>query len=205
MRRLAITGDRNRPGKRDWSGAFRPESMRFVIASGDTRSKTRAIDTKLPLAKQRDEIERAIVEVQPEELGVFCHGFPRRIELGHTVATVGALARVLRAVGCYRVGLYACSTAIGTGPGGDGGFADELRDALDHADARVVAHVVAGHATMSPHVRFFDGHAGAGGIDVVPRGSPLWRRWCQRLRDVDDPLRWDLLTMSVAEIRAALR
>ncbi len=203
MKRLAITGDRNRPGLVDYTGAFRPQALRFV-RGGSEGSRVVALDATRSPAAHRTAIAKAIVETRPEQLGIFSHGFTRRLQFGYDLSTASHLAAALDVVGCVRVGLYACNAAGGPGVGGDGGFADKLRDEMGESATRIVAHQTRGHTTSNPHVRLFDGASGVGGVEVVQRGSPLWRRWCQRLRDVDDSLRWDLLTMSIEEIRAAL-
>lgn len=194
--RLAVTGDANRPGKHDYTGAFHPEARRYA---GD---RVRAVSLTAPKREQRAEIERAIAEARPDELAFFCHGYSLRIELGYDVGNVDDLAAALAAVGCSRVALYACST----GGHRTRGFAARLRDAMCAAglDARVVASVTAGHASQNPRKRRFDAPAGSPGVDIVERRSPLWRTWCRRLRDGDDPLRWTLLTHDPDAIRRGL-
>jgi hypothetical protein len=144
-------------------------------------------------------------------LAWFGHGLPRSLpqpwiglkDVDH-FASVFASSKVPR----QTVVLYACSTGAG-GVGGDGGFADALRDALCRAgsvNCRVVAHVTAGHATRNPNVRFFDGMGsatgGAGGYYPVAPGSALWKKWVRALRETDMRFRFPFL--SVAEIHAEL-
>lgn len=204
--RLAFTGDRNRQGRKDWSGAFWPEAKRFTpdVVQVPLRGERH-------MPEQRTQIVDAIRAVRPTVVAFFCHGLTRGIELGFRRPQAGELAAVLAEVGCDRVALYCCSTGGGPGIGGDGGFADCLRDAMCRAglvDCRVVAHVTAGHATMNPRKRFFEGLGspvgGIGGMDVVRPRSALWSRWCRRLRDTDDPLRFQLVEMTVGEIHRAL-
>lgn len=208
--RLAITGDRNTGSKRDWSGAFAPEAARYV-AGGDSGSAVVTVPLDARSEMQRGIALRAIAEHAPTELAFFCHGFTRRIQLGFSLVHLHALAAALSSVGCDRVALYACSTGGGPGVGGDGGFADALRDALcTHGltSCRVLAHRTPGHASMNPRKALFEGRGspvgGVGGTDIVRPGSTLWRRWCTRLRAPGDPLRWQLLSMEIGEIHRDL-
>ena len=94
----------------------------------------------------------------------------------------------------------------GDGPGGDGGFADALRDALSErgVTGHVDAHVTTGHTTRNPHVRRFycDGAAaGTGGDWLVAPGSPKWRRWVTALKG---DMRFRFPWLTPAEIDAAL-
>ncbi|UJR81505.1 hypothetical protein [Sandaracinus amylolyticus] len=206
MTRLAFTGDRNRPGKKDWSGAFAPEALRFA---GHARDVAR-IPLDATASDMRMLISASIRSAGPSIVGFFCHGLTRRIELGFDMGTVDELAAALAEVGCSRVALYACSTGSGKGPGGDGGFADALRDAMCRAglvDARVLAHETAGHATQNPRKRFFDGMGspvgGVGGYWIVEPGSSLWKPWTRRLRE-DADFRLTLVEMCVGEIHREL-
>jgi hypothetical protein len=119
-----------------------------------------------------------------------------------------------------RVLLYCCSTAStiralwGKSVGGDGGFADMLRDALCENGAthcRVMGHVTAGHATRNPYVRFFDGAGspvgGAGGTDVVRPSSKLWTAWREALNGqflAGSDFRFVFPTMEIGQIHEAL-
>lgn len=204
--RLAFTGDRNRPGKKDWSGAFAPEARAFAGAL------VKSIPLDAPAPRQRALVIDTIRQgPRPSVVGFFCHGLTRRIELGFGTSTVDELAGALAEVGCSRVALYCCSTGSGPGPGGDGGFADALRDAMCRAGlaaARVLAHETAGHTTMNPRKRFFDGMGspvgGVGGYWIVEPGSKLWKPWARRMRDPRDRLRFQLAEMSVGEIHREL-
>src|SRR5690606_18287712 len=98
--------------------------------------------------------------------------------------------------------LYACDAArdgdsdrrddVAPGPGGDGGFADALRDALSadhHMHGHVDAHASLGHATKNPFVRRFwmDGEsADIGGDWLISPGSPAWRTWVRRMANKTD-------------------
>jgi len=155
-----------------------------------------------------------------EVLAVFCHGWSSGLQLVPGVR-VEAFARTLAAVmtGPIVVTLYACTTGSDTdprtpetagsdAPGGDGGFADELRDALCAAGrtrCRVDAHTVLGHTSRNPYVRRFDGlglaDGGAGGGWIVRPGGRLWGAWARALAG---SLRWDFPTLELDGIRARL-
>ncbi|MBK7153843.1 MAG: hypothetical protein IPH72_19025 [Sandaracinaceae bacterium] len=88
-----------------------------------------------------------------------------------------------------RVERYACDAArdddadrrddVTQSAGGDGGFADQLRDALaaHGLTGHVDAHAKPGHTTKNPHLRRFhmDGGPGVGGEWLVEPGTALWR------------------------------
>jgi len=92
--------------------------------------------------------------------------------------------------------LYACSTGDDpdddpdTAPGsGDDSFADWCRDELCALRAwfcRVMAHTTAGHTTVNPMVKFFDGTGGPGpGVGapmVFDPGSVEFRKWNKMLK-----------------------
>ncbi len=134
---LAFIGDRNRPGKSDWSGAFKPEAMRYTESAGILHIMSLAQSRET----QRQTIEENIARVQPDEVAFFCHGYALKLELGYDTSNVGRLADALAKVGCHRVALYACST----GGHRTKGFAARLRDAMCEAglDPRIVAHETA--------------------------------------------------------------
>jgi hypothetical protein len=218
MSLLIVTPDRNTPGRKDFSGAFLPESLAFAVRANvhsvdRDEIRTVRIDLGGSGAARRAQLITAIAECErPLELvAFFCHGLMRKLpQLGWDTGNVAELATALAArmpIGA-RVVLYACSTAAGSGTGGDNGFADRLRDALCAAgaiDCQVDAHFGAGHATMNPRVRRFEGRGshtgGVGGAWIVPPGSPKWRAWIAKLKT---PYRFDFPFLPLASIHAAL-
>lgn len=115
-----------------------------------------------------------------EVVAFFCHGWRRGIQAGYSTATVKELARAFTMC-CLPnviVPLYCCSAARG-GAGGDGGFADMLRDA---SGATVFAHTTAGHCSRNPNVRRFKVPPGVGGQWVVAPGSAGWHQWRKDLK-----------------------
>jgi hypothetical protein len=204
---IAFTGDRNAPGKKDYTGAFRPEAERFARYYG---GRVVSIPLDISQAAQRTRMIAALRDMrsvcQGPVVGFFCHGFSKRIELGFDRTSIPSLVKELEKSGIHDVALYTCSTGMGAN-GGDGNFADLLRDEMCRqglTECRVVAHSTAGHTTMNPHKRFFhvlgSSVGGIGGVEVSRSGSRTWRRWRERLRAPNDTLRFQLPRMDLAEI-----
>lgn len=213
MRALVFTPDRNTGEKKDFTGAFRPEARAFVALHAIPLVRVCEVDISQRAEDQRHRIEASLAMDGPLEcVAFFCHGFVNGVQLGgYRNAHVARLANAIasNAVKGVRVALYACSTGDGGGPGGDGGFADRLRDALCAAgavDCQVDAHDSAAHTTRNPRVRRFSGQGspfgGTGGAWLVAPGSPLWGAWRRALQATDLRLRFPF--MSVAEIHAEL-
>lgn len=168
----------------------------------------------------------------------FCHGWYQArpggkrpssgIQAGFDLTNVHLLARAIAAaapsgapvMALYTgptVPLYACQAADGTefeaegtheAVGGDGGFADALRDQLCIAGAKrcdVLAHDTIGHTTQNPYAVRFLGEGsptgGHGGSWVVSPSSPLWPRWRKAMQS-DMRLRFPFMT--TAQIHAEL-
>jgi hypothetical protein len=203
VRALVVTPDRNTPGRNDFSGAFRPEARAFCKAHGVPVGEILQIDISADAKAKRAALLKAIPE-GCDTLAIFAHGLHRKLpHLGWDTGNVPALAAALaRASSAPRVILYACSTANGPGPGGDGGFADALRDALVAAGAtgaQVDAHTTAGHTTVNPYVRRFDGASSAGGAWLIEPGTRAFRRWRALLRT---PFRFEFPFLDAAAIAA---
>lgn len=200
----------NLPLRKDVTGAFLPEAKAFRERHGGVIYR---IDNHLKPELRATEVLATLYgskHVTPHRaVTFFCHGLARSIQLGFDIVNVQRLARAIRATSLddVTVILYACSTASGLSrkvPGGDGGFADRLRDALVAEGAkacRVMAHTTPGHCTRNPHVRFFEGAQHMGGVDVIDSRDDLWRRWAHALRT---EYRFDFPFKSIEEIRAFL-
>lgn len=218
MRALIILPDRNQH-LQDWAGAFKPESESFRKMHAIPPDDVVWIDLSKPKAARRAQVFAAIAARQKagplEVVAFFCHGLRGSLpqfDLGiaHAPELAGLIASTKAPA--VRVALYACSTGGDTsagGPGGDGGFADALRDSLERAGAtqcRVDAHTTAGHATMNPNVRRFeakgDGMGDVGGRWIVPPGSIQWKAWVAHLRA--GTLRFRFPLMTDEEIRTEL-
>lgn len=203
MRALILTPRKNRPGKSDYTGAFLPEAKAFAALHKIAPERIVDVDATAPNSACRAHVEAALQSNGPLSLvAFFCHGLRTGLQLGHSIQTVDALAKAIAKNGSESivVALYACSTGGGPAPGGEGGFADRLRDALCRAGkshCSVVAHDNAGHATRNPRVRRFEGRGspvgGMGGTWLVAPGSELWKPWVRALQKTDLRLRFPLM------------
>lgn len=221
MKVLCLVPDANSPGKKDVTGAFHPEAVAFCKHHGvnPVKAITR-FPTKGSLAARRTVCARAIAaSAGLDVIACFCHGWRNGIQAGWQLPTVRALASLCSAamVESGHILLYACDAGrdadvdqaddVEEGPGGDGGFADELRDACETLGRRitVAAHATTGHSTYNPHVRIFaPGEHGRGGRWVIAPGTRLWPRWVLALRDPDGTLRYRFWGMSYEAIAAEL-
>ena len=197
MRAVVFAPLHNTGGKHD-ADEFHREAHAFCRTNG-VADQVHLIDNRAPTNMRRDQVEARIEALPPRSLDVlaiFAHGWPTGLQTGHTLSTLPSLAKALSraAVGPLSVVLYACSTAAdddgsdaderAPGPGGEGGFADCLRDALaaQNCPATIWAHTVRGHTTRNPYVRVFrPGHAVGGEWLVEPR-SAGWPQWVSALR-----------------------
>ncbi len=108
------------------------------------------------------------------------------------------------------VTLFACSTAETTTkqPGGEGGFADKVRDdlvALGMTEGWIDAHPTPGHATQNSQVKRFyisEEESPKGGSWIVTPGSPEFKKWRQRLNSKwrEDPFRFDFPYLNQVDI-----
>lgn len=213
MTALAFAPMYNSTGKKDATGAFRPEMKEWGIHIDDTHDcgvYCHVVDNHLPAAKMRAFVLEKIHEVKPDRLALFCHGWASGIQFGFGLAHVKQLAEAIASIDRPCVTLYCCLTGEDDKGhvGGDGNFADRLRDALCAAGAvycRVDAHTTAGHTTMNPYVRRFDGLGspvgGCGGSWIVAPGSKLWPKWVKALKG---DLRFQYPEMEIAEIHEEL-
>lgn len=220
---LVFVPDANRPGLNDCGGAFWPEAKRFCAHQSprDYESVRFPAHAKL-MSDRRRPIYEALKRHQGAALSSvawFCHGYRDGLQSGHARADVGTLAshlaQALELEG--HVLLYACDAGRDgddariddtvPGPGGDGGFADLLRDALEALGRRVtvMAHARAGHATWNPYARrFAAGTGGTGGAWYVEPGTPLFSRWARVLKE-PNTLRWRFPRMTNDAIAEELR
>jgi hypothetical protein len=218
---LVLAPKHNTGTKKDATGAFQPEAAAFAKRNGVPKAQVVWIDNHLSKRAMRAAVLAEIEKVKKENgplaaIACFCHGWKTGIQFGFDKSTVGWLAQALAGARDVRVPLYACSTAQGadgddsTAVGGDGGFADLLRDALCQAgavDCQVDAHTTAGHTSKNPFVRRFQGmgspSGGAGGFFIVsPSQRQLFAKWRKLLASAD--LRYAFPFMTVAEIHVAI-
>lgn len=212
---IVFAPEHNSGSKRDATGAFQPEARAFAARHGVPAEQVVLFDNHMAKKHIRENVllNIGILEKPPLTVAFFCHGWRTGVQCGFDLGTVADLAQALSGTRHIIVALYACSTAQGADggedagmPGGDGGFADRLRDELCRAgavDCQVDAHSTAGHTTRNPYVRRFQGmgspYGGVGGYMVVsPAKKPLWNAWRTMLRDTG--LRYDFPFMPVADI-----
>lgn len=220
--------DRNTHGKRDQTGAFLPEAKRFAKEHRLAASAIVEIDVGQSLIKRQAAVLDAIkkqADVQDglDFISFFCHGYRYRLQVGFgSPSTVdNKWLRKLAKTVYENTGwgvvlpLYSCTTATSArrkkdqAAAGDGGFADELRDALCGEGAtqcRVIGHTTSGHTTKNPFVRVFEGtgtqEAGTGGQWISRPRGPTWRRWKRWLRQGNN--RFHFPFMEIPEIIAKL-
>lgn len=210
---------------RDASTVFKPEAERFAALHG---IEVRGFDNRPGYDVRRREIRAMLAGFPLGELdcvAFFCHGWKTGIQAGWSTRNIGDLSQAISDAGTHAVAvpLYCCSTGgdlPGTGAkvgtkgeastGGDGGFADQLRDRLCVAGdtrCRVLGHTVPGHATRLPYVREFPGNGspvgGTGGTWLVAPGSALWRKWTAALQG-KGTMRLRFPFLSAAEIHREL-
>lgn len=178
----------------------------------------------VPLLRRWNYVSRALDANADEQLGhlaLFCHGWSSGVQLvaaervKHLARAVAKLTRGSKRV---IVTLYCCTAGSdtnpktpetsGAAPGGDGGFADLLRDALcaeGVVDCRVDAHTILGHTTRNPFVRRFEGAGspvgGVGGGWLVEPQSEHWHAWDKA---VERELRWEFPLLDAGAIHAKL-
>jgi len=211
LRALIITGDRD-VKRSDYTCVFKPESELFAKTYGFDRVNFVRIDVSKSMPKRRqqlfDELAK-LEEIRFTDIAVFMHGWQNGIQCGLRLEDVNPFISKLAwhdlvdggddSDSPIHVCLYCCLTGDvpgspasaqrKEGPGGDGGFADRVRDEFCKAGkpwVKVYAHTTAGHATRNPFVRIFEGKGSpVGAVDgdwlIRPpkkgRASPLWKPW----------------------------
>ena len=194
---LAFYPSRNSRGKHD-GDYFAALAEHWVRINGGGAVCVDLGQTREQRARQ---VVAAVERDAPEVVAFFCHGLRSCLpQMGiasvsvpslDLVRNVDVFAGALAAGSTHpRVALFACSCGddlipgVGGAPGGDGGFADQLRDSLvkhGACGAQVDAHDRAGDSVHNPYVRRFSGpedKAHVGGFWLVDRADPVrWARW----------------------------
>ena len=192
----------------------------------EPRGTIKLFDNRIPYARRIRPIVTILREAAKGEpldcVAAFCHGWRTGLQFGASLRFPGTMEIYTSALAdCIRVDaklpLYACSAGrdedaalsddLGSGPGGDGGPADIIRDELSKMGAMQIvvdAHITAGHTTRNPFVRRFPGAKGGaiGGKWIISPDDKLWLRWKMRLRKTF--LRHRFPFMTTEEIRAEL-
>lgn len=227
---LVLYSNTNKGKKKDATGAFIPEALAFRRFHDVPDENSFGLDlVAVPMIARRSEVYRAIHEASYQRpidaIAFFGHGWPDGIQFGFEREHIDELAALLcrKCSKDVKIVLYACLTAENdkrdikhkdVGPGSDGGFADELRDAMVRnglTQGWVDGHKSVGHTTWNPMlVRFlcedtsdldYDGEGGA--WLVAPR-SEFWKRWCRELRSPRGTLRYEFSLLSELEIKVRL-
>lgn len=200
---IVITPDRN-THENDYKGAFEPESIRYMRAVPGKHTLIK-FDASKGMPTRQAQVFQALDELKGGSyyaVAVFCHGWNNGIQAGVRNANMAEFVRRICAAtqngttqqDPLHVILYCCSTAApedtqmgDSEVGGDGGFADLMRDqfcAQGKSWVRVYGHTSRGHTTMNPQARMFEGkgsHVGLVGAEWVvrpqPPKNPLWPKW----------------------------
>lgn len=218
QRALVLAPLYDTPGRRDASGAFLPESRKFVAAN-KLAAIVRGFDSNRALADRRRECSLALSRATDlDVVALFCHGWRNGVQAGWTTAHAPGLADLI-ALASRRssiVCLYCCDTGRDADKetdddrqdsiGGQGGFADLLYEALRGRGwaGRLFGHTTAGHTTTNPWVRIW-GDWGVGDLQdgnwlVEPKGA-LWPAWRAALQG---DLRLRFPFMDADEVRGVL-
>lgn len=217
MRGVIFHPEHNTAPKSDATGAFIPHARAFAKLHD---ARVIGFDNRAPMGDRAQEVLDALrnLETEVDFVAFACHGAKTQIQAGFRIDDVPDLAEAIAMVardGRIHVPLFACDAArdadgkreddLELGPGGDGGFADALRDELSAtlSSVSVMAHVTEGHAFWNPFARTFEGPpAGKGGEWIIKPKSRLWSTWRTRLFASD--LRYRFPFMSREEIEAEL-
>lgn len=210
------------PGKHDATGAFILDASAFSDAHGFARPVR--FDNTQPLAlRKKRALERIVKEPRGSvaTFALFSHGWKDGVQLGFRSADARDLATALKQCCAtdLTVCLYCCDTGRDDdadssddkmpGLGGEGGFADALRNALTWAgfNASVYAHSSTGDTTRNPFVRVFRTGEIGGARFLIEPASELWCEWRKALQDTTLRLRYPFMTVEAIEkeLRASER
>jgi hypothetical protein len=200
---LAFHPEHNSPLKKDMTGAFRPEAVKWCHLHGGA---VRTVNCK---AAVRDRRTQLLVELKaytgPEldAVGFFCHGARKSFQVGFSWDVLDALAEAIVRISKpdVRVALYACNCASGNAEN----FASRLRDALCKATTspvQVDGHEGRGHCTYRPYVKRYTEPSHSGGRWLITPGTPLWKKWVNALYDTD--ARFQYPFVSTADIKSLI-
>lgn len=217
MKAAIFVPDANSPGKVDMMGAFLPEARAFARFHRLPAGAIRTFPAAGPMDQRRAVCSLALraIDDPVDVVAWFCHGWRDGIQAGYRLSDLPQLATILAlaTAPAAHVLLYCCDTArdgdpevgddVQPGPGGDGGFADRLRDELEARGRQVtvMAHASTGHCGTNPYARrFAPGQGGRGGEWYVEPDGPLWRAWSRSMRDVRSTLRYRFWAMTPGEL-----
>jgi hypothetical protein len=215
----------------DATGAFQPEAYAFCDFHGLPRDTVHLFDNRAALPDRRAQVTALMSGrlERAETFALFSHGWKTGVQPGWVMGVIHKMAAALNmaCVNAPTVILYCCSTGkdgdnqdaddVQAGPGGEGGFADALRDDMVRLGMRptIYAHTCRGHTTTNAFVRRFDHDQIAGGEWIIEPHTELWSAWERAINPIVtrgkrrflDPvrtLRFRFPFMSQAEIEAEL-
>lgn len=213
---LVIYPRHNTDGRSDATGAFHPKAREFLATHKVPwdAEHTLVFDNTVQMPFRRREIRRRLTSPAMRDesrrvVAFFMHGWKDGIQCGFRSQEVGELAELLsNACGgnCEKILLYCCDNGrdadlrrdddLLDAIGGDGGFADLLRDEFRRKGdpVEIYAHSKEGHTTQNPHVRVFRAQESMGGPFVIAPGSTLWPRWRRALAGTDLWARFPFMT-----------
>ncbi len=217
---LVFTGDRNSEDKpADYTGAFLPEALAFMKFHNIPSSNHLRVDITKTESTRRQRIYD-FIRKRKKEIGeidgiaFFCHGLTRKIQLGIRISDLENFSYLLKEVvnaekNTITIALYCGSTGTNPGVGGDGGFADKLRDSLCQVgltQCSILTHSVSGHTTKNVMKKKFDGMdspvGGTGGLSIVNPNTVLWNKWKTAITTTN--FRYKIPFMTIAEIHKEL-
>jgi hypothetical protein len=201
---LCFAPQHNTKGRHDATGAFQPEARRFIEHHGQDSSMLVLVDNRMPDKSMREKVLSTIRQYNRSLNGIFffCHGFKGGIQFGFRSKNVEELTAAMSTAFWFEDGVvccYSCDVARDADRdrydetetiGGDGGFADLVRDGLCRAGCiycHVDGHTTTGHTTKNPFVRRFEGAGsfigGHGGLYIVSPGKKqLFKKWRDLLK-----------------------
>jgi hypothetical protein len=216
---LIFTETANRKGKRD-GDEFRLQANGLENHWGADPIGERVRTIRLVKASRAAK-KQAVLSVLNEydnvnRIAFFCHGTPKGISLGFSVANIRELARAIAAAcgsNVVYIGLYACLTGRGNFWGGTKnrknledrkekivtkreGFAMLLCRELDDlgVHAVITAHLTSGHTTYNPYKVRIEKRGDYITRTRMCKAEPRdkWRAWCKKLL-VDLTYRYEVM------------
>lgn len=216
---IAFAPLRNTGGDHPSDATYFADGARGFLGSYGLPKAVHLFDNQPAYAARLAQVLGWIADVAPASIDTFVfasHGWQDGLQWGADLHNVGHIAETIKHAAAPNpiVILYACSAArdndkdqkddLMPGPGGDGGMADMLRDALVAVGVRatVYAHAKPGDAFLNPYVRRFVPTTSAGGEWVVSPDDPQFHAWARALKG---PLRFQFPMMRPEEIQDELR
>lgn len=212
LRTIVVYQSTNRKGRKDATGAFKPEAFAFQeMHKIHSRNMIPIPHSLAPAKRARKVLELLDCRIARsiDCFAYFGHGTQKSFpSMGFGRGLYGdrdvrKLSEELGRVGRPNlvVVLYACLT--GKGFGVADWLGDELREQHNMPKARVIAHLGKGHTTKYPFVEYSGEGAGDLGVPIITKSDPLWSKWYHRLQN-DQSFRLSLPFLSTQDIRKML-